>query len=191
MVFRDLLNFFNMALEKLQATFNLEEAHKGFFAYDWICPDKYDYVGAYPPAADYNPEHVNEKRLKEFLAWHKEKIESGAVFDFQQELSAYLKSDVEVVAGSLAAFSEEMVELTGIDPVTECVTIVSTAFKVWQKMFLKPNLIAREPHNGWRKNQVNQSVEAIEWLEFENFKRRRNSGKSAVKKIKLLCFTAC
>ena len=46
MVFRDLLNFFNMALEKLQATFNLEEAHKGFFAYDWICPDKYDYVGA-------------------------------------------------------------------------------------------------------------------------------------------------
>ena len=131
MVFRDLLNFFNMALEKLQATFNLEEAHKGFFAYDWICPDKYDYVGAYPPAADYNPEHVNEKRLKEFLAWHKEKIKSGAVFDFQQELSAYLKSDVEVVAGSLAAFSEEMVELTGIDPVTKCVTIVSTAFKVW------------------------------------------------------------
>ena len=83
MVFWDLLNFFNMALEKLPATFNMEEAHKAFFAYDWICPDKYDYVAAYPPAADYHPEHMNKKRRKEFLAWHKEKIESGAVFDFQ------------------------------------------------------------------------------------------------------------
>jgi len=32
MVFRDSLNFFNMLLEKLPATFNLREAHKGFFS---------------------------------------------------------------------------------------------------------------------------------------------------------------
>lgn len=89
---------------------------------------------------------------------------------FQKEVSAYLKSDVEVLVGSLAAFSEEMVELTGIDPVTECVTIASTAFKVWQKMFLEPNLIALAPRNGWRRNQQNQNVEALQWLEFENFK---------------------
>ena len=42
--------------------------------------------------------------------------------------------------------------------------------KVWQKMFLKPNLIALEPQHGWRKNQVNLSVEALERLEFENWK---------------------
>jgi len=90
-------------------------------------------------------------------------VESGAVFDFQRELSAYLKSDVEVLSGSLAAFSEEMVELTGTDPVTECVTIASTAFKVWQKMFLEPNLITLEPRNTWRRNQVNQSVEVLQW----------------------------
>ena len=170
MVFRDSLNFFNMPLEKLPGTFKLQEAQKGFFAYDWICPEKYDYVGPYPPAADYHPERMNEKRRKEFLAWHKEKVESGEVFDFQKELSAYLKSDVEVLARSLAAFSEEMVELTSIDPVTECVTIASTAFKLWQKMFLEPNLIALEPRNGWRRNQQKQSVEALQWLEFENFK---------------------
>ena len=171
MVFRDSLNFFNIPLEKLPGTFNLEEAHTGFFAYDWIFPEKYDDIGCYPPAADYHPERMNEKRRKEFLAWHKEKLESGEVFDFQKELSAYLKSDVKVLTESVAAFSEEMVELTGIDPVTECVAIASTAFKVWQKMFLQPNLISLETHNGWRTNQVNQSVEAIEWLEFENFKR--------------------
>ena len=34
----------------------------------------------------------------------------------------------------------------------------------------KPDLIALEPRNGWRKNQGNQSQEAIEWLEFEDSK---------------------
>ena len=31
LIFHDSLNFFNMALEKLPATFNLQELHKGFF----------------------------------------------------------------------------------------------------------------------------------------------------------------
>lgn len=182
-VFRDSLNFFNMALEKLPTTFNLQEIYKEFFVYSWIRPEKYDYVGEYPPVEDYHPERMNEKRRKEFLAWHKEKVESGAVFDFQKELSAYLRSDVEVLNGSLAAFSEEMVELTGIDPVTQCVTIASTAFLVWRKLFLERNLIALEPRNGWRQHQTNQSREAIEWLEYENSKIGGRIQVSCVKSV--------
>ena len=64
-----------------------------------------------------------------------------------------------------------MKALTGIDPTLECVTIASTAMKVWRRMFLEKNLIAVEPHKGWRRNQQNQSLEAIQWLEFENFKQ--------------------
>ena len=170
LIFRDSLNFFHMALEKLPATFNLTETHKGFFAYSWIRKSKYGYVDAYPPAEDYHPERMSEKRRKEFYAWHKEKVESGAIFDFKKELSAYLHSDVEVLAQSLEAFAKEMVELTGINPVIECVTIASTANKVWRKNFLIRDLIALEPKNGWRRNQQNQSVEALQWLEFENSK---------------------
>lgn len=170
LIFRDSLNFFNMALEKLPATFNLTETHKGFFAYSWIRKSKYGYVDAYPPAEDYNPERMSEKRRKEFYAWHKEKVESGAIFDFKKELSAYLHSDVEVLFQSLEAFGKEMVELTGINPVIECVTIASTANKVWRKNFLIRDLIALEPKNGWRQNQQNQSVEALQWWEFENYK---------------------
>lgn len=147
-----------MPLERLPSTFNLTEVHKGFFVYSWIREDKYDYVGPYPPAEDYHPERMNEKRRNEFLAWHKEKVESGAIFDFQKEFSAYLKSDVQVLTESLEKFGSEMMELTGMNPITECVTIASTAFKVWQKMFLERDLIALEPRNGWRKNQQNQSV---------------------------------
>ncbi|CAH3027262.1 unnamed protein product, partial [Porites evermanni] len=36
--------------------------------------------------------------------------------------------------------------------------------------FLIRDLIALEPRNGWRQNQQNQSVEALQWLEFENSK---------------------
>lgn len=62
MLFRDSLNFFNMPLEKLPGPFKLQEVHKGFFAYDWICPEKYDYVGPYPPATDYHPERLGTKK---------------------------------------------------------------------------------------------------------------------------------
>lgn len=170
MIFRDSLNFFNMPLERLPATFNLTEAHKGFFPYSYICEDKLDYIGVYPKAEEYHPERMTEKRRKEFFSWHKDKVESGAIFDCRKELSAYLKSDVKVLTQSMEKFGSEMMELTGINPTIECVTIASTAFKVFQKKFLEPYTIALEPLGGWRHNQQNQSIEALQWLEFENAK---------------------
>ena len=145
MIFRDSLNFFNMPLERLPATFNLTEAHKGFFPYSYICEDKLDYIGVHPKAEEYHPERMTEKRRKEFFSWHKDKVESGAIFDCQKELSAYLKSDVKVLTQSMEKFGSEMMELTGINPTIECVTIASTAFKVFQKKFLEPYTIALEP----------------------------------------------
>ena len=58
-------------------------------------------------------------------------------------------------------FVKEMQELAGVNPLTNYVTIGSTASHVWRKMFLKDDLIDLEPRNGWRKNQVNQSQEAV------------------------------
>ena len=85
MVFRDSLNFFNMPLERLSGTFNLTETHKGFFVYSWIREGKMNYVGCYPPVEDYHPERMSEKRRKEFLTWHQQKVKSGAIFDFQKD----------------------------------------------------------------------------------------------------------
>ena len=169
-IFRDSLNVFNMPLERLPATFNLKEAHKGFFPYSYISEDKINYIGVYPKAEEYHPERINEKRRKEFIAWHKEKVDSGAIFDCPKELSAYLKSDVKVLTESMETFASEMLELTGIDPTVKCVTMASMAFKVFQTKFLEPYTIALEPLGGWRHNQQNQSVEALQWLEFENAK---------------------
>ena len=169
-IFRDSLNFFNMPLERLPNTFNLQEAHKGFFPYSWICESKRSYVGPYPPAKDYHPDRMNEKRRKEFLTWHRQKVESGEIFECWKELRRYLESDVKVLTQAMETFAKEMKELTGVDPSIECVTIASTAFRVFQKNFLEPGLIALEPARGWRHNQQNQSVEALQWLEYENHK---------------------
>ena len=153
LIFRDSMNFFSMPLERLSSTFNLRELHKGFFPYSWISKDSEGYVGAFPPA-------------KEFYTWYPQ--QRGKEFNYDRELSLYLKSDVLVLKEALTAFSSEMYHLTEVKPLTECVTIASTAFRVWQKNFLEPNLIAVEPQAGWRCNRVNQSVEALEWLAFEN-----------------------
>ena len=156
LVFKDSLNFFNMPLEKLPATFNLRELHKGYFPYTWIRPQYYSYCGPYPPADAYEPDLMSGKKRKAFLTWHADKVQSDAVFDYPKELSAYLKSDVQVLKEACLAFVREMEDLTGVNPLTSCVTIASTAFQVFHKMFLKPNQIALEPRNGWRKHQVNQ-----------------------------------
>ena len=168
LIFRDSMNFFNTALEKLSSTFNLQELHKGFFPYAWISKESEGYVGEFRPPEDYNPDRMNEKRRKEFYTWYEK--QRGKPFDYDKELSLYLKSDVLVLKGALQAFSVEMFSLTEVQPLTECVTIASTAFRVWQQNFLEPNLIALEPQTGWRSNRVNQSVEALEWLTYENAK---------------------
>ena len=166
LIFRDSMNFFSMPLERLSATFNLRELHKGFFPYSWICKDSEGYVGAFPPATDYHPERMSEKRRKDFLTWYPQ--QANKEFDYDLELSLYLKSDVLVLREALTAFAAEMLDLTGVKPLTECVTIASAAFRVWQKNFLEENLIALEPQGGWRSNNINQSKEALEWLSFEN-----------------------
>ena len=168
LIFRDSMNFFNMALEKLSSTFNLQELHKGFFPYSWISESNEGYVGEFPPAEDYHPERMSEKRRKEFHLWYEQ--QRGKPFDYNKELSLYLKSDVLVLKGALQAFSAEMFTLTQVEPLTKCVTIASTAFRVWQQNFLEADLIALETQTGWRSNQVNQSMEALEWLSYENAK---------------------
>ena len=168
LIFRDSMNFFSMALEKLSATFNLKELHKGFFPYGMISQRSAGYRGPFPPPEAYHPDRMNEKRRKAFYTWYEQQRDK--VFDYDKELSLYLKSDVLVLKSALQAFSSEMYSLTGVEPLTQCVTIASTAFRVWQANFLEKNLIALEPQGGWRYNRVNQSDVALEWLAFEQTK---------------------
>ena len=45
----------------------------------------------------YNPGQMSVKDCEVFLAWHKGKIESGAIFDFKWEMEEYCRSDVDIL----------------------------------------------------------------------------------------------
>lgn len=51
---------------------------------------------------------MHEKKRKAFLTWRREKVESAAISDFQKKLSAYLKSDVQVLKEACLTFVKEM-----------------------------------------------------------------------------------
>ena len=82
----------------------------------------------------------------------------------------YCKSDFQLLKEACLTFVCEMKELTGVNPIIQAVTIANKALLVWRKNHLEPDLVALEPRNGWCKHQVNQSQEAIEWLEYKDSK---------------------
>ena len=62
LMFRDSMNFFNMALDKFPATFNLQELYKGFFPPMWSHVENFNYRGVYPPADECCPNEMSEKK---------------------------------------------------------------------------------------------------------------------------------
>ena len=107
LVFKDSMNFFNMSLDKLPATFNLQELHKGFFPHAFNRMENYTYRGVYPSADKYCPDKMHEKKRVKFLAWHAHKIRENAVFDFQEKLLRYCESDVQLPKEGFLNFIEE------------------------------------------------------------------------------------
>lgn len=97
------------------------------------------------------------------------KSKAGLSLTFKKN-SAYCKSDVQLLKEACLTFAHEMKALTGVNPLIQAVMIASNALLVWSKNHLEPDLVALAPRNGWRKHQVNQSQEAIEWLEYEGSK---------------------
>ena len=168
LVFRGSMNFFNMALEKLPATFNLQELHKGFFPHSFNLVENFSYRSVYPDMKYYGPDEMSEKKREKFLAWHAEKIRSAAIFDFQKELLLYCQSDVQVLKQSCLKFVQEFKENSHFNPLLEAVTIASACLQYWRYEHLEEGLIAVEAPNGWRGNRVNQSDVALKWLYFED-----------------------
>lgn len=115
LMFRDSMNFFNMALDKFPATFNLQELYKGFFPPMWSHVENFNYRGVYPPADECCPNEMSEKKRATFLAWHAEKVQSGAMLDFQEELLKYCERDVKLWKEGCMKFIEEFQSIAGFN----------------------------------------------------------------------------
>ena len=161
--FIDSCNFLPMALEALPKAFGLNELCKGYFPHRFNTPENQSYVGPYPEARHYSPEHMTESSRLAFEAWHSGK--AGAVFDLQAELEAYCNSDVDILQRACGIFRKLFWEYSGLEPFRNSLTISSACNRVYRTNFLSENEMALIPSKGvWRGNQ---SSIALCWLTHE------------------------
>ena len=110
----------------------------------------------------------NEMPLK---PWYNEKVASNAIFNFQEELLASCKSDVQLLKEGSLKFIQEFEEIARFNPLITSITIASACNHFRRKEKLEEDLIALEPAGGWHGNHINQRSITLEWLYWQDFQR--------------------
>ena len=174
LTFKDSLCFLPMPLANFPSTFSLTEMKKGFFPHLFNVPANQSYVGPMPALHYFDPDGMSPTKKAELVAWHAEQEQemarTGAVYDFQAELEAYCRSDVDILQGGCEKFTEEFHRIAGFNPFVECHTIASACNRYWRQHHLPDQAIAVQPPQGWRGARINQSWAALQWLQTEQNK---------------------
>ena len=160
--FIDSMSFFQIPLSAFPKTFGLTEMKKGYFPHKFNLPENQWYVGPVPAIDYYRPESMTPDARQEFEKWHKDQRDKEIVFDFQEELVAYCKSDVRLLKEGCMTFKRLFEAKTSFNPFDH-ITIASACNRDLRMNRMIPKSIASEPVNGWR-NCTNQSKVALEWL---------------------------
>ena len=161
--FIDSLSFFQMPLSAFPKTFGLTELKKGYFPHKFNIRDHQTYVGIIPTLDYYMPETMSVEGKQALEKWHQEQRKKEVVFDFQKKLMEYCESDVRLLKQGCLTFKRLFEAQAGFNPFDH-ITIASACNMDLRMNRMIPNSIASEPTLGWKKNNVNQSNEAIEWL---------------------------
>ena len=163
--FIDSMSFLPMPLSAFPATFGLTELKKGYFPHLFNVPgdEHQNYVGPIPSLDYYMPETKSPEDKQALETWHQEQRANNMVFDFQQELLDYCKSDVRLLKQGCLTFKRLFEAQSGFNPFDH-ITIASACNMDLRRNRMIPNSIASEPTLTWMKNNVDQSNEAIEWL---------------------------
>ena len=162
--FIDSLNFIPMSLDKFPKTFGMDELCKGYFPHLFNRTENENYVGTIPPEAYYSPNSMKPEARKTFLAWHKEQKDNNYVFNFNEEIIKYCRSDVDILRKCCLEFREMLRGVTDIDPFEKCLTIASACHEVYRTNFLEKDTIAVFPPDRYLKTK--QSNLAVKWLSY-------------------------
>ncbi|CAD7088403.1 unnamed protein product [Hermetia illucens] len=165
--FIDSLNFLAFPLSKFPSVFDIKEYSKGYYPHFFNTLGNIDYVGKYPSPEMYGYNAMKVKERDDFLEWYK--IASQGVFENKKEMLLYCKNDVDILRLGCSKFMREFFVITGINPLTESLTIASACMLVFRRNFLKENTLGIMPRQGYYKSQ-NQSVLARKWLSWESSK---------------------
>ena len=194
--FIDSLNFIPMALARFPKTFGQDELCKGYFPHYFNKDENQEYVGPIPCQDDYGVNYMKPEAREKFMAWHQEQVENNYVFDFQEEILKYCRSDVDILAECCKLY-REMFRMatdtthddTGLDPFDSATTIAAYCMQVYRTKFLKKDTIALLPQHQELKRK--QSHEALQWLSYTadkegiRMQHHRNGGEKRVGRYSL------
>ena len=194
--FIDSLNFIPMALARFPKTFGQDELCKGYFPHYFNKDENQEYVGPIPCQDDYGANYMKPEAREKFMAWHQEQVENNYVFDFQEEILKYCRSDVDILAECCKLY-REMFKLatdttndeTGLDPFDSATTIAAYCMQVYRTKFLQKDTIALLPQHQELKRK--QSHEALQWLSYTaekegiRMQHHRNGGEKRVGRYSL------
>ena len=194
--FIDSLNFIPMALARFPKTFGLDELCKGYFPHYFNKDENQEYVGPIPCQEDYGANSMKPEAREKFLTWHQEQVENNYVFDFQEEILKYCRSDVDILQKSCNLYREMFMQVTdtthddtGLDPFDKPITIAAYCMQVYRTKFLKKDTIALFPQHQELKRK--QSHEALQWLSYTadkegiHIQHHRNGGEKCVGRYSL------
>jgi hypothetical protein len=140
----------------------LDELAKGYFPHLFNKKENEHYVGPLRPSPYYNPNGTSPDEKEKFLEWHNELKQNNYVFNFQQEILSYCRSDVDILRRCCLEFRELFRDVTDIDPFEKCLTIASACNLVYRTNFLQEDTIAIIPLHGCHP-KVKQSNIALKW----------------------------
>ena len=104
--FVDSLCFIPMRLANFPKKFGLSELAKGYFPHHFNIEANQNYEGPLPDASYYSSDSMSPGDRTEFYAWHNELKDSNYIFNFQEEILKYCRSDVDILQRCCLEFRE-------------------------------------------------------------------------------------
>ncbi|KAE8597395.1 hypothetical protein XENTR_v10005656 [Xenopus tropicalis] len=179
MRFIDSLNFLPMKLSKLPEAMGFSGS-KGYFPHFFNTEQNQNYIGPMPSIKFYGTDYMMPGEKNEFMTWYTEHKDD--TFNFQKELKAYCKQDVEVLRKACECYRDRIMAMTkkkrtyyckrkkrrvvvrrSIDPF-QLVTLASVCMAMYRFKFIPLNTIAIVPGDNYHKTQKRFSTPAIQWL---------------------------
>ena len=189
----DSSNFLPMPLSKLPKPFGLTELAKGYFPHFFTTEANQHYVGLLPDVNYYDPDGMKPEAREAFYKWYNTQCEKQVVFNREEELLKYCRSDVDILRRCCLNFAKTVKGLWKIDPFEHCITMASLCNFIFPTMFLKKETIAIIPHVGYRK-KAKQSAVAYRWLSYlahqqgVYIQHGRNAGE---RRVRPYCLDGC
>ena len=160
--FIDSMSFMAMSLAKIPELFGLEKhVRKGYFPH--FFKGDLEYVGPYPPIEAYGFDSYPVEKRGSARRWYYQLVRDKAVFNYKEEMIAYCKNDVDVLASGIKRFKEMFLVATNntVDPWSYS-TIASACMATYRSSFMPENSIPIHHEDHYQRH----SAKGIKWLEF-------------------------